>query len=223
MAWFIVQSLITLVLAFLLGILVGWLLWARRRPAAAEEQPAACTCDAGAEEAAPEADDADLDADASSVDAEADADLDDVDATSQDVDAAELVAAYEALEALDADLDSPTASADGAVETDTDADVAALAVAVGALNKPAGAKDDIERIEGIGPKIGKALRKAGLGTYAAIADASQESLREAIKAGGVKFAPSVESWSDQARLLADGDEAGFQALTDRLVAGRVKD
>lgn len=32
MAWFAGQSLVTLVLAFLLGIAVGWLLWARQRP-----------------------------------------------------------------------------------------------------------------------------------------------------------------------------------------------
>ncbi len=257
MTWFIVQSLITLVLAFALGVVVGWLIWARRRPAdtgraaelaAAKEKLAACTCDAGAAPAAdgadvdldPEGDlsaDADLDGAADAdLDSDADADLE-VDAeaelTSQDDaaelaaatdDAEELVATYEALEEIDVDLDSPTVSADGAVESDAD-DMAALALAVGALTESADDHDpdDIERIEGIGPKIGKALRGAGLDTYAAIADASLESLREAIKAGGVKFAPSVESWSSQARLLADGDEAGFKALTGRLVAGRVKD
>ena len=33
MAWFIGQSLLIIVIAFLLGLLVGWLWWGRRRPA----------------------------------------------------------------------------------------------------------------------------------------------------------------------------------------------
>jgi hypothetical protein len=36
----------------------------------------------------------------------------------------------------------------------------------------------------------------------------------------MRFAPSLTTWSRQAQLLADGDEAGFAALTRRLVAGR---
>ncbi len=239
MAWFIVQSLITLVLAFALGIAVGWLVWARRRPAgsgvsaepaAAEEQLAACTCAAGA----PSAGDVDLDADDVDLDPDADMPAEDADveprpgeagdapAAAEDVDVEDLVATYEGLEEIDTDLDSPTFSTDVTDEAETDKDdVAALAVAVGALTTAVGT-DDIERIEGIGPKIGKALRSAGLDTYTAIAEASQESLREAIKAGGVKVAPSVESWSSQARLLADGDEAGFEAFTGRLLDGRTK-
>lgn len=248
MTWFIIQSLLTLVLAFALGIVVGWLVWARRRPAdagvaaelaAAKEQMAACTCDAGAASDADPGADADLEADDTDLDADDDLDApseaDDLDVVmAEEVDVDELVATYEALEEIDADLDSPTVAADGTVQDDDTDDVAALAVAVGALNKTVEAGPDkaapdssvpdrIERIEGIGPKIGQALRAAGLDTYAAIADAPQEALREAIKAGGVKFAPSVESWSSQARLLADGDEDGFQALTGRLVAGRTKD
>ena len=86
----------------------------------------------------------------------------------------------------------------------------------------ADAADDIERVEGIGPKIGKALRDAGYGTYAKVASASEEELLEAIKAGGIKFAPSIGTWAEQAALLRDGDEAGFVALTDSLTAGREK-
>ena len=73
---------------------------------------------------------------------------------------------------------------------------------------------------GAGPKIGAALRAAELGSFAAIADAAEDDLRAALQAGGLRFAPSLVTWSRQARLLADGDETGFAALTDGLVAGR---
>ncbi|MCL2091046.1 MAG: helix-hairpin-helix domain-containing protein [Micrococcales bacterium] len=207
MAWFIVQSLIILVPAFALGIVVGWLVWARR-PAdpGVRAELATCTCDT--------VDDLDVDAD-DGADADPPSEETDVDLDAQDVDVEDLVAAYEAEEADDdddGDADGDSVSADGSVEADADPDddVAALAVAVGALNGPADDEpDDIERIEGVGPKIGRALRAAGLDTYAAVADASQEALREALRAGGVKSVPkNVESWPSQARLLADGAVAG---------------
>ncbi len=85
---------------------------------------------------------------------------------------------------------------------------------------PAPPADDLRRIEGIGPKIAAALVAAELGSYAAVAEASDGDLRAALKDAGLRFAPSLGTWARQARLLADGDEAGFLALTDRLVAGR---
>jgi len=84
----------------------------------------------------------------------------------------------------------------------------------------AASDDDLRRVEGIGPRIATALTAAGLGTYAAVADASDGDLRAALKDAGLRFAPSLSTWARQARLLADGDEAGFVALTDMLVAGR---
>lgn len=102
--------------------------------------------------------------------------------------------------------------------------VAATAPAASPAPEPAPARpnaaDDLRRVEGIGPKIAAALTAAGLGTYAAVADASDGDLRAALKDAGLRFAPSLSTWARQARLLADGDEAGFAALTDSLVAGR---
>jgi predicted flap endonuclease-1-like 5' DNA nuclease len=82
------------------------------------------------------------------------------------------------------------------------------------------AGDQLERIEGIGPKIGDALRAAGLDSFARLAGVSDDALREALARAELRFAPSLGSWAAQARLLADGDEAGFEALTARLTAGR---
>ena len=80
--------------------------------------------------------------------------------------------------------------------------------------------DELERIEGIGPKMANALRAAGIRSFAALAKSSEESLQAALNAAQMPAAPSIGSWAQQANLLANGDEAGFKVLTDRLTAGR---
>jgi predicted flap endonuclease-1-like 5' DNA nuclease len=82
------------------------------------------------------------------------------------------------------------------------------------------AGDPLERIEGIGPKIADALRAGGLATFAALAGASDDRLRDALAVAGLRFAPSLGTWAEQAGFLARGDEDGFAALTERLTAGR---
>jgi predicted flap endonuclease-1-like 5' DNA nuclease len=80
--------------------------------------------------------------------------------------------------------------------------------------------DNLERIEGIGPRMAAALHQAGISTYRELAGCDERRLRAAIEAAGLRFAPSLTTWARQARLLADGDEAGFADLARRLVAGR---
>jgi hypothetical protein len=65
-----------------------------------------------------------------------------------------------------------------------------------------------------------ALRAAGIRTFAQLADSDDEAKRRAINAAGLSFAPSLVTWSRQARLVADGDEEAFAELTARLIAGR---
>ncbi|MFN3266886.1 MAG: helix-hairpin-helix domain-containing protein [Deinococcales bacterium] len=86
--------------------------------------------------------------------------------------------------------------------------------------KKAASSDDLKRIEGIGPKINDALLAAGITTFAELADSSEEALKAALESAGLRFAPSLSTWAEQAGYLARGDEAGFIALTERLVAGR---
>gem|GEM_PF-1838314 len=83
-----------------------------------------------------------------------------------------------------------------------------------------GAEDDLERIEGIGPRIASALRSAGVRSFRRLADADVPTLQAALEAAGLRFAPSLPTWSRQARFLADGDEVGFIKLTESLVSGR---
>lgn len=61
--------------------------------------------------------------------------------------------------------------------------------------------DDLTRIDGVGPKISDALVAAGLTTFAAVAAASEDDLRAALTAAKLRFAPSLPTWSEQARNL----------------------
>ena len=80
--------------------------------------------------------------------------------------------------------------------------------------------DDLERIEGIGPKISASLQSVGVRSFARLSVAPQTRLRQALEQSGLNYAPSLPTWSEQARLLAAGDVEGFLALVDRLIAGR---
>jgi len=80
--------------------------------------------------------------------------------------------------------------------------------------------DDLTRIEGIGPKIAAALNAAGIASFEQLASASENQLRAALEAKGLRFAPSLSTWHTQAGYLARGDAAGFEAYVKTLVAGR---
>ena len=80
--------------------------------------------------------------------------------------------------------------------------------------------DDLKRIEGIGPAMERALNAAGITTYAQLHDADQTRLRAALDEAGLRLAPSLPTWAEQAGFLVRGDEDGFLALTSELTAGR---
>ena len=80
--------------------------------------------------------------------------------------------------------------------------------------------DDLQRIEGIGPKIAAALIAAGYPTYAAIATATEDELRQAVAGQGIRFAPAAASWAAQAQYLVDSDTDGLQEYQDYLVGGQ---
>jgi predicted flap endonuclease-1-like 5' DNA nuclease len=82
------------------------------------------------------------------------------------------------------------------------------------------AEDDLERVEGIGPRISKALRAAGIRSYRQLADSDVPALKTALEEAGLRFTPSLPTWPRQAAFLADDDEDGFEAFTTTLVGGR---
>ncbi|BCL17621.1 hypothetical protein [Micromonospora sagamiensis] len=65
------------------------------------------------------------------------------------------------------------------------------------------ADDDFRRIQGIGPKIAAALQAAGIRTYRQLAERDEAGLREVIRGAGLRSAPGLASWPQQARILAD--------------------
>jgi hypothetical protein len=81
------------------------------------------------------------------------------------------------------------------------------------------APDDLEIIEGIGPKIAAVLQAAGITTFSQLAAADPARLRAILDEGGVRLA-DPRSWPEQALLAAAGDMDGLNALQSRLTAGR---
>ena len=80
--------------------------------------------------------------------------------------------------------------------------------------------DDLELIEGVGPKIAGLLVDAGINTFDALSKASVESVQAVLDAGGSKFnMAKPETWAEQAALAAKGDWAAFDKLTEELVGG----
>ncbi len=72
--------------------------------------------------------------------------------------------------------------------------------------------DDLTEIEGIGPKIQEALYEAKIRSYEDLAAADLDTLHAALQAAGISSGRHIETWSQQAQLLVDGDISGFEAL-----------
>ena len=80
--------------------------------------------------------------------------------------------------------------------------------------------DDLKVVEGIGPKMEKALNAAGITTFVQLAASTEDQINAAITAAGMRFAPSVPTWAAQASYAAKGDLAGLEAYQKKLVGGR---
>lgn len=120
--------------------------------------------------------------------------------------AAEPVAAPE--EAAPVSVPAPRASSDDV--TVAEVEPAATAVAGAVADEPA---DDFRQIQGIGPKMAAALQAAGIRTYQQLAELDEAALREAIKAAGLRAAPSVATWPQQAKVLAAARAEAGAALS----------
>ncbi|MET8360881.1 hypothetical protein [Micromonospora sp. NPDC005171] len=94
------------------------------------------------------------------------------------------------------------------VSTATPAVGSAVDPAISSLDTdPTGPADDFRRIQGIGPKMAAALQEAGVRTYGQLGELDEPALRDLIRAAGLRAAPGLASWPQQARVLAGaGDE-----------------
>jgi predicted flap endonuclease-1-like 5' DNA nuclease len=82
-------------------------------------------------------------------------------------------------------------------------------------------KDDLKKIEGIGPKIEELLNRAGIHTWHKLAQTSPQKISQILLDAGDRFRiHDPTSWPEQAKLLAEGRMDEFQKLTERLVAGK---
>jgi ribosomal protein L30 len=88
----------------------------------------------------------------------------------------------------------------------------------------AGAKpakpDNLEVIEGIGPKIAAVLRAAGIVSFADLAATDTSRLSEILQQESNLRMADPGTWPEQAALAAEGKWDEFQALTDQLKGGR---
>ena len=75
--------------------------------------------------------------------------------------------------------------------------------------------DDLTRLEGIGPAYAQKLRAAGITAFAQLAESDEDTLADVIDAPAWRRA-AYGDWIAQAQLAAAGDEAGLQALQDKL-------
>ena len=77
---------------------------------------------------------------------------------------------------------------------------------------PAPAADDLSRIKGLGPKLQRLLPELGITTFAQIAALTEADLAELdTKLGAFAGRPAKDNWVEQAKFLAAGDTAGFEA------------
>ena len=82
-------------------------------------------------------------------------------------------------------------------------------------------KDNLKKIEGIGPKIEKLLQAKGIVTFADLAKAKQKTLKEVLADAGSRFRMhDPTTWPEQAALAAAGETEKLAKLQDELKGGK---
>lgn len=100
-----------------------------------------------------------------------------------------------------------------------EAEPATLAVEEAAPRPPE--PDDLQRIEGIGPKISTLLQENGISSFAQLAETDADRLGQILDEADLGGLVDPSTWPDQAKLAAAGDWAALEALQDQLKGGRL--
>ena len=80
--------------------------------------------------------------------------------------------------------------------------------------------DNLTKIEGIGPKAAEALTKAGIDSYAKLAKANAEKIKEILTEASSRMAHlDPESWPKQAKMAADGNWDELKDWQDKAKGG----
>ena len=82
-------------------------------------------------------------------------------------------------------------------------------------------EDNLEIIEGIGPKVAKLLNAAGIHTFSDLANTPASKVEETLKAAGLNMI-NAAGWIEQAKLAAKGDLEGLKKMQAELKGGRLK-
>jgi predicted flap endonuclease-1-like 5' DNA nuclease len=86
---------------------------------------------------------------------------------------------------------------------------------------PDAQRDDLKKVEGIGPKIEQLLNQNGIWTFASLASTSIEKLKEILESGGSAFRlAEPETWPRQAGLAAVGNWDELRVYQDILNGGK---
>lgn len=81
-------------------------------------------------------------------------------------------------------------------------------------------QDDLQALEGIGPKIADLLHRADIRSFDRLAETPLGELTRVLESAGPRFGlANPLSWAEQAARLVEGDYVGFEALKDELVGG----
>jgi len=84
-------------------------------------------------------------------------------------------------------------------------------------------KDDLTKVEGIGPKLASVLAEAGIATFKKLAVAKAEKVSEILVAYNKRYKMyDTTTWPKQAKLAADGKWAELQKWQDELNGGKAK-
>jgi large subunit ribosomal protein L21 len=121
--------------------------------------------------------------------------------------------------------------AGGAVVAEAAAGASPAAVAAAAAPKATSKKvmgktkdgsDDLELIEGIGPKIAGLLRADGITTFAKLSSTPVDTLKDILAKAGSTFAThDPSSWGLQAKLADDGEWDSLKKWQDEHIAGKL--
>lgn len=113
---------------------------------------------------------------------------------------------------------APAKAADSKATTENK--VAATPAPAAAEATPA-AKDDLKKIEGIGPKIAQLFNEAGITTFAGLAATEVDKMKEILSNAGSRFARHDPStWGKQAQMAADGKWDELKKWQDELDGGK---
>lgn len=241
MAWFSVQSLAVVVVGFAIGVSVGWLLRGRR------SEPESTPAGVGPASVQPSSTPAGAISAFEPVTAGIEVPVDSPFWTAPRTGPAEPSAAQQATDTLPRHdppvADEPEApGAEGAeVAADPEPDSGPEPAAdpgVGTEPEPDGGPehdqpphDDLTRIDGVSDTMARALAAEGLGSFFAIANASEDRLRRALRVNRIRSAPGIAFWSaragelEAARLAADAQDRGpteHDQLTDSVAPGAVE-